>query len=197
MKKSVVILAAGDFPRKGGTAWRILENADVVVCCDGAADAFRRRFSREPDFAVGDCDSLKGEFANVVRIAEQDTNDLEKAARFCRAKGWRNPVVLGATGKREDHTIGNVFRAMDLGLEIVSDYGRFVPFCGRKTFAVQKGSAISVFAADPAARMSSTGLQWPLDGVVFANPYCATLNRATGEKVVIETDRRACAYIAR
>ena len=86
---------------------------------------------------------------------------------------------------------------MDLGLEIVSDYGRFVPFCGRKTFAVQKGSAFSVFAADPAARMSSTGLQWPLDGVVFANPYCATLNRATGEKVVIETDRRACAYIAR
>lgn len=197
MRKSVVILAAGDFPRKGGIAWRILENADVVVCCDSAANAFRQRFSRAPDVVVGDCDSLKGEFANVVRIAEQDTNDLEKAVKYCRSKGWRNPVVLGATGKREDHTIGNVFRAIDLGLELVSDYGRFVPFCGRKTFTVSNGSAISVFATDPATKMSSKGLQWPLDGVSFSNLYCATLNRATCEKVVIETNRRACVYIAR
>ena len=106
----------------------MLESADAVVCCDSAADAFRRRFSREPDAVVGDCDSIKGSFGNLVRFSEQETNDLEKAVRYCRGKGWRKPVLLGATGRREDHTIGNVFRAMSLGLEIVSDYGRFIPF---------------------------------------------------------------------
>lgn len=196
MKKSVVILAAGDFPKKGGTAWRLLEGADVVVCCDGAANTFRRRFARDPEAVVGDCDSVKGEFSTLVRVSEQETNDLEKAVRYCRSKGWRNPVILGATGRREDHTIGNIFRAMALGLVVVSDFGRFVPFCGRKTFAVEKGAAVSVFATDPATKMTSMGLEWPLDGVEFKNLYCATLNRATCGRVVLESDRPACVYIA-
>lgn len=196
MKKSVVILAAGDFPNKGGTAWRVLEGADVVVCCDGAANTFRRLFARDPEAVVGDCDSVKGEFSTLVRVPEQETNDLEKAVRYCRSKGWRNPVILGATGRREDHTIGNIFRAMALGLVVVSDFGRFVPFCGRKTFAVEKGAAVSVFATDPATKMTSMGLEWPLDGVEFKNLYCATLNRATCGRVVLESDRPACVYMA-
>lgn len=196
MKKKVVILAAGDFPNKHGVAWQMLESADAVVCCDSAGDAFRLKFAREPDAVVGDCDSIRGSFGNVVHVAEQETNDLEKAVAYCRSKGWKSPVLLGATGRREDHTIGNVFRAMALGLEVVSDYGRFIPFSGRKSFAVKKGAAVSIFATDPATKMSSTGLEWPLDGVEFKNLYCATLNRATGSRVVIESDRPALVYLA-
>ena len=195
MKNATVILAAGDFPRKGGPARRILENAARVVCCDGAADAYRRIMHREPDAIVGDCDSLRGRFANVVRIAEQETNDLAKAARYCRRMGWRSPVVLGATGKREDHTLGNIFRAIDLGLAVVTDRGRFVPVEGRATLAARKGAAVSVFAPDPATRMTSKGLQWPLDGVEFANLYCATLNRATSSRVVLSSTRRVGVFI--
>ena len=197
MGKKVVILACGDFPKKGGAAWSLLEGADVVVCCDGAADVFRRKLGRDPFAVVGDCDSVKGSFGNLVRVAEQETNDLEKAVRYCRSKGWRKPLLLGATGRREDHTIGNVFRALALGLEIVTDYGRFVPFRGRKTFACGKGAAVSIFAPDPATRMKSRGLEWPLDDVVFKNLYCATLNRATCDKIVVESDRPAIAYFAR
>ena len=39
-----VILAAGDFPAKGGEPRRILLSASRVVACDSAADAFRREF---------------------------------------------------------------------------------------------------------------------------------------------------------
>lgn len=194
--KTVVILAAGDFPRKGGEAWRILNEADVVVCCDSAAIAYRRRLGREPDVVIGDCDSINGNFKNVIRVAEQETNDLEKAARYCRSKGWKSPVVLGATGRREDHTLGNIFRAIAMGLEIVTNYGCFVPFCGRMVFKTAKGAAVSIFATDPATRMRSEGLEWPLNDVKFENLYCATLNRATGERVVVESDRTACVYIA-
>lgn len=196
MKRSVVILAAGDFPRKGGEARRLLDEADIVVCCDSAGDRYRRRTGREPYAVVGDCDSVHGRYNAIVRIAEQETNDLEKAVRYCRGKGWRKPVVLGSTGRREDHSLGNIFRAMALGLEVVSDYGRFVPFCGRRVFSAKKGAAVSVFATDPDTKMSSKGLEWPLDGVVFTNLYCATLNRATGERVVIESDRPAFVYFA-
>ena len=193
--RETVILAAGDFPRKGGEARRLLESARRVICCDGAADAYRRRTGREPDAVVGDCDSVRGEFAALHRVEEQETNDLAKAVRFCRAHGWRDPVVLGATGRREDHTLGNVFRALDFGLEIVTDRGRFVPVEGRAVLQAAKGAPVSVFAPDPSTRMTSRGLAWPLDGVRFENLYCATLNRATSARIELTATRRVSVFI--
>lgn len=199
MRGDTVILAAGDFPRTGGAAWRLLAGAKRVVCCDGAARAYRRRFKREPLAIVGDLDSLKGGRsggARIVHVAEQETNDLAKAVRWCAAQGWKRPVIVGATGKREDHTLGNVFRALAFGLEIVTDHGRFVPFEGRLRLKVAAGAPVSVFAPDPTTRMTSKGLEWPLDGVRFDNLYCATLNRAMATTVTLTSTRRVSVWTA-
>lgn len=199
MRGDTVILAAGDFPRAGGAAWRLLAGAKRVVCCDGAARAYRRRFKREPLAIVGDLDSLKGGRsggARIVHVAEQETNDLAKAVRWCAAQGWKRPVIVGATGKREDHTLGNVFRALAFGLEIVTDHGRFVPFEGRLRLKVAAGAPVSVFAPDPTTRMTSKGLEWPLDGVRFDNLYCATLNRAMATTVTLTSTRRVSVWTA-
>ena len=191
-----IILAAGDFPKKGGAAWRLLTAAKRVVCCDSAADAYRRRLKKEPTIVVGDCDSVRGRFSAVVKVDEQDTNDLAKAVRYCAARGWKDPVILGATGKREDHSIGNVFRALAFGLTVVTDRGRFVPVEGRAAFTVKKGTPVSVFAPDPATRMTSKGLEWPLDGVRFSDLHCATLNRANAARVTLTASRRVSVFIA-
>lgn len=197
-----VILANGDFPKRGGAAWKLLAEATRVVCCDGATDAYRRRFRRWPDVIVGDLDSVSRLPSHVsrppslVKVPDQDTNDLEKAMAYCAKQGWKSPVIVGATGKREDHALGNVFRALDYGCEIVTDTGRFVPVCGRATFKVAKGTAVSIFAPDPKTRMTSKGLEWPLDGVRFKNLYCATLNRATGSRVTLTAARPVSVFIA-
>ena len=196
-----IILAAGDFPKKGGAAWRLLAAATRVVCCDGAADAYRRHFRKWPDVVIGDFDSVSRLSSHVsrppvlVRISDQDTNDLEKAIVYCAKQGWRQPIIVGATGKREDHTLGNVFRALDWGCEIVTDTGRFVPVCGRVSFKVAKGTAVSVFAPDPKTRMTSKGLEWPLAPVKFRNLYCATLNRATGARFEVTSNRPVTVYV--
>ena len=195
-----VILAAGDFPRKGGEAWRLLASARRVVACDSAADAYRRRFGRWPTVAVGDMDSAKAAVAEssgcrVVRVEEQETNDLEKAIAYCRGRRWGGPVIVGACGRREDHAVGNVFRALACGLEVVTDHGRFVPVHGKKTLRVRPGAAVSIFAPDPATRMTSRGLEWPLAGVRFENLYCATLNRATLARIALAADRPVSVYV--
>lgn len=198
MSSDAVILANGEFPKKDGEAWSILAAAKRVVACDGAADSYRRRFGKSPFAVVGDMDSVKWfpEGSEVVRVADQETNDLEKAVRWCRARGWRRLVVVGASGKREDHLIGNVFRALDLGVEIITDFGRFVPVCGKASFRVVKGAAVSVFAPDAATRMTSKGLEWPLDKVAFKNLYCATLNRASASRVSLASTKPVLVYIA-
>jgi len=197
MSSDAVILANGDFPGKGGEAWRLLASARRVVACDGAADAYCRRFGRSPFAVVGDMDSVRRfpEGSEVVRVPDQETNDLEKAVRWCRERGWRRLVVVGASGGREDHLIGNVFRALDLGVEVVTDSGRFVPVCGKASLRAARGAAVSVFAPDASTRMTSRGLEWPLDGVEFRNLHCATLNRASAARVSLTSTRPVLVYV--
>lgn len=201
MGNRTVILAAGDFPRKGGAAWELLAAAKRVVACDGAADAYRRRFRKWPDVVIGDLDSVSCLPSRVsrppalVRVPDQNTNDLEKAMAYCSRRGWRDPVIVGATGKREDHTLGNVFRALDRGCEIVTDTGRFMPVCGKVALKVSKGAAVSIFAPDSRTRMTSRGLAWPLDAVKFRNLHCATLNRATAARIELTATHPVSVYI--
>ena len=178
----------------------ILATAEHVVACDGAAKKYRRRFGKAPEYIIGDMDSggalrlMQG--VTIVRVREQESNDLGKAIRFCRERGWQHLAIVGATGLREDHALGNIFRAMEAMVPVFSDYGVFIPFVGRKSLAVRRGAAISVFATDRATKMSSKGLKWPLNGVRFDTLYRATLNCATAQRVVIESDRPAFVYIA-
>jgi len=205
VRGDTVILAAGDFPRKGGEAWKLLTAAKRVVACDSAANVYRRRFGKWPTVIVGDLDSLRLPHpsslvprpSSLIPVFDQETNDLEKAIALCRQRGWKNPVIVGATGKREDHMLGNVFRGLVHGLEIVTDYGRFLPLCGKLTLRLKQGTPVSIFTPDPATHMTSKGLEWPLDGVKFENLYCATLNRATAAKVTLTSDRSAYVYVAR
>ena len=147
---------------------------------------------------IGDLDSFKtpARGATVVPVAEQDDNDLDKAIAYCRARGWTDLAIVGATGKREDHTIGNVFRALAAGVTMLTDFGTFHPLAGRRRFRVSVGTAISLFAPDPATRMTSRGLEWPLDGVTFRTLATATLNRASARSVTLASDRPVYVYIA-
>ena len=204
MEHRTVILAAGDFPKTGGAAWKLLAEATRVVACDSAADAYRRRFRKWPDVIIGDLDSFRNltvfrrsgtDRPTIAKVSDQETNDLEKAINYCAKQCWRDPVIVGATGKREDHTLGNVFRALAYGCETVTDRGRFIPVRGKAILKVRTGAAISVFAPDPKTRMTSKGLEWPLDEVRFRNLYCATLNRATATRVTLTASRPVSVYI--
>ena len=198
MAKHTVILASGDFPRKGGEPYRLLVSASRVVACDGAADEYRRVFGRWPDAVVGDLDSFRGRLpACAVRVPDQNANDLSKAIAYCRGKGWCDLVVLGATGKREDHTVGNIYRALDEQVRVVTETGEFLPVCGTLRFRTWKVAGVSVFAPDPRTKMTSRGLRWRLAGVRFANAWCATLNRASSESVTVTSDRPAFVFVER
>ena len=197
-----VILAAGEFPARGGEPWRILASASRVVACDSAADAFRRAFGKMPDVAIGDFDSIESfPPANAVVNCDPSSNDLSKAIELCRREDWSDPVIVGATGKREDHSIGNIYRALEAQLRVATDYGDFLPVGGERRGALKfktwVGAGVSVFAPDPATKMKSKGLKWTLAGVKFENAYCATLNRASSENVTVASDRPAFVFVER
>ena len=197
---SIVILCNGEFPRKAYPLY-LLDKADAVVCCDGAAVKFMRRYAGErmPEAVIGDMDSLPKKWREklgpiVVQVEEQDDNDMTKAMRYVLE---RHPEVseihiLGATGLREDHTVGNLgllmeytrmFDLQDIRVEMVSDYSTAFALTDSCELHVGKGRRMSLFSPDNTLTIKSEGLQWPTDGVVFDNWWPATLNRATADVV--------------
>ena len=180
-----VLLAAGAPPTHPRPLAH-LRAAAALVCCDGAC-ATARRLGREPDFVVGDGDSISPEdrrrlAERFVHVAEQDTNDLAKAFRFAAAHTPTRIVILGATGLREDHALGNIFWLFDFAaafpdVSMWTDHGVFEVVSAPRTFPCAAGESVSLFVPDPATRISSQGLVWPLDGLRFGSLHAATLNR--------------------
>ena len=107
----VVVLANGEFPINQ-IPLLLLQRPIPVVCCDGAIEALDK-FGKTPLALIGDGDSVSEELKNKYLdrwyfIADQETNDLTKAMNFCIEKGFKEVAILGATGKREDHTLANI-----------------------------------------------------------------------------------------
>lgn len=184
-----VILADGDFPSSFRTL-EILKHAARVVCCDGAA-ASLLSFGREPDWVVGDLDSLsedlKKRFADkLIHVEEQESNDLTKAFRFCVSRGWDSLVILGATGKREDHTLGNLSLLGDYAKEmpsvrIVTEYGEFSVMQESGEVTSYAGEKLSIFALDGETAVTSVNLKYPMDSLKLNMWWQATLNESLGE----------------
>ncbi len=189
-----VILADGAFPA-GKEALGYLENATHVVCCDGAARSLVA-YGREPDRIVGDLDSLSEEFKKrfadrIEHVSEQESNDLSKAFRYCYSKGYNNIVILGATGKREDHTLGNlsllsIYTESVPDIKIVTDYGYFTVAKKSGTFGSFPGQQISIVPLTGKAVVSSQGLKYPMDKLELKLWYQATLNEAKSDNFTLE-----------
>jgi thiamine pyrophosphokinase len=188
MPTIAVILADGSFPvHKIPLGW--LREADHIICCDGSTESLVLT-GLEPEAIVGDLDSLSREiterFADrLFRHEEQDTNDLTKAVDWCIIKGFKEIVILGATGKREDHTIGNISLLAEYSKEIkvimITDTGTITPVLESCKISSFTGQQISIFSIDPKTEITSGGLKYNLDKLKLHNWWRATLNEATGD----------------
>ncbi|MBE6358027.1 MAG: thiamine diphosphokinase [Lentisphaerae bacterium] len=195
--KEVIILADGEFPRRPQLL-DMLGNAKCVVCCDGAADKLLA-FGREPDWIVGDLDSVspetKARFADrAVKFFEQETNDLAKSFRFCLERGLPVSAILGASGAREDHLLGNLGQFAEAalkfpGIRLYTDTGYFCAFSGQGSFETQPGTQVSIFSFDPAAKLNSSGLKYPLTDLQLTWWYSGTLNEVMEVPFTLESDR--------
>lgn len=192
---SLIILCNGAFPTEPFPLY-LLDSAEGVVCCDGAlARWLEHNPEAQPLAVVGDMDSLPRELqerfaAQLSPESEQDYNDLTKAMRWVLREHpeVQEIVILGATGLREDHTVGNLGllmefpRLLDLGdrrVSMVSDFGTAFAITDSCDLHLGEGRRFSLFTADNSLRITSEGLEWPLDAVVFDAWWKATLNRTT------------------
>jgi len=191
-----VILANGDFP-KYEVPYLFLRNAKQIICCDGATQSLLN-MGLKPDFIVGDLDSIsediKKEFSNIlVYSAEQETNDLTKAVQFCVENNWKEITILGATGKREDHTLGNLSLLADYAekahIQMLTDNGVFTPLLETATLESYRGQQVSIFSMIPETVFTFHHLRYPVRKQRLDYWWQGTLNEAEGNSFTIEFDK--------
>lgn len=209
-----VILAAGDYPTHP-IALDILTHAPILVCCDGAAQSLLSH-GIIPHAIVGDGDSLpsaiREQYPHLIHtVAEQEDNDLTKATRFVMenvrpAHGL--VAYLGCTGRREDHTIGNIAlmvryqQQFHLQPTLYTDHGFFTPTIGTHTFPSFPGQQVSLFriasgsdahkAGESGEEFSSTGLRW--NAYPYTELWQGTLNEALSSEFTIHTAEQYIVY---
>lgn len=196
----VIILANGEFPKRPDRL-ALLHEATLLVCCDGAANACVA-YGITPDIIIGDVDSVSPELKialadRVIHVQDQEINDLTKAFRYVLSQGHRKITILGATGLREDHTLGNLALLMDYSeeaeVEMLSDYGRFYPCKDLCRLSVRKGQEVSIFNFG-ATGFASKGLQYSLYD--FTKLWQGTLNTALEENIEVSAQGRFLVYVS-
>ena len=181
-----VIVANGLFPTHA-IPLAILNHAKHVVACDGAICHVP-----QAETVIGDGDSVPEVFRHkLIRIDEQEDNDLTKATRYCLSQGWQRMAYLGATGKREDHTLGNISLLMryyrDFAVQgiMFTDNGFFTPMSGDHTFESIPGQQVSIFNFG-CTRITSEGLRW--NSYAYEQWWQGTLNEATDNTFTLRAD---------
>ena len=197
-----VIVADGTFPTHD-IPLGYLKNAKRIICCDGSAQNLLHA-GMQPDAIVGDMDSLNDELANrfadrIYLDENQDTNDLTKAVSWCSDMGYKDIVIVGATGKREDHTLGNISLLAEyvrsVNVIMVTDTGIMRPLLKSSAISCFAGQQVSIFSIDPETEVTSFGLRYPLNKTKILNWWFATLNESLGDSFSLEFNGRLIVYM--
>lgn len=193
IKNKVVILANGEFP-KNKRVLAILNSANKIICCDGAAKKLIN-YGLQPFLIIGDLDSLDKNFLKefsdiIVKNPDQNSNDLTKAVNWCVENNIKDIEIIAATGKREDHTIANISLLAkyinQLNVKIITDYGEFIPILKSTKFKSFKGQQVSIFSILPDVKISSEGLKYQLKNTNLSSWWMGTLNESTGNEFFLE-----------
>ena len=156
-----------------------------------------------PNTIIGDVDSISAEnrtrFNDIfIQVADQETNDLTKAVNYLVSKGMKHIAVLGATGGRDDHALGNIsllmeYMKQDIDVRMFTDNGVFIPLLDGQTIQTRKGQQVSIFNFG-ATNLHAEGLKYPIYD--FTNWWQGTLNEALGDEVTISGNGNYLVYVA-
>ena len=152
---------------------------DKVIAVDAGLEAVKA-LGLEPDMIVGDFDTVKPEILEYYRSREhiiwethqpeKDETDTELALLKAQAIGCTQIVILGATGGRMDHMLGNLhllYPCLQKGIEayILDRQNRMYLIDGEHTFRSSElwGKYISFLPlTEQVNGITLTGFKYPL-----------------------------------
>jgi thiamine pyrophosphokinase len=165
--KTAAVFLNGEPPHKEPLRRAMLQQPSFFLFADGAYQ-YAQHIDITPDLVIGDFDSIRlvTNGLKTLKIEDQNTTDFEKALHYLSTAGFERVLVLGSTGKQNDHFLGNLSAALQYqsSLDIVffdqSQY--FFLAENETTIETNTGKTISLYPFPEATGVSTKGLQYPL-----------------------------------
>ena len=186
---------------------KLAAQANIVIAADSGFDSARKA-GIEPDFVVGDFDSIEDKARLTAfsegKIAEypedKDDTDTEIALATAFAKGASHIMIAGGGGGRLDHLLA-IACLFNRGAKTPREWHTntesvyYIRHGEAVSFELEPGALVSVFPAGAAQSrgMNSSGLKWPLEGLEWDTGYFGISNRSLGKHVEISAG--SCALL--
>ena len=169
---------------------RIARSGAAILCADGGV-RHAAALGLTPRLILGDMDSLPRRLPHwkeTVYLCDFDQNasDFEKSLRFAARRKVRKVWVAGIAGGRLDHLLVNLallesYSAV-LRLELADGSARILG-PGRHVLPSKPGQRLTLMPAAPQAKVTATGLRYPLSGEVLGRNSRGLSNKAMGKSV--------------
>jgi len=164
-----------------------------LICATDGAIHFLEKKGITPDLLTGDFDSSSHQPKDieVLHTPDQNFTDFEKILSILHERGYTSIDIYGASGKEQDHFLGNLHTALiwkdRIDLRFFDNHGTYF-FCS-KDIEIKNilGKTVSLFPFPEAKNISTTGLQYPLkkESLSF-HQRIGTRNKAIKENVHIQ-----------
>lgn len=187
-----VIISAGSIADYGYTKGFVADG-DFVICADGGLE-HARIMGITPNLTVGDFDSYTGEVTGEVRRfnPEKDYTDTHIAVTEALKRGYREIVLLGATGTRLDHTLSNIGLLEYIALQggtgyIINETNKITVINKSSVVKREEGWHLSLIPIGEVKGVTLKGLKYPLDN--YDLKFCESLavsNEFTDTDAIIE-----------
>jgi thiamine pyrophosphokinase len=175
--KRVLIVGGGELDRKL-LSHELADGPDLVIAAD-AGGKYLMDLGTLPQVLVGDFDSLAPDFEEkmkkagvelLIYPAAKDETDMELAVDLAIARGATEIRILGGTGGRLDHTLGNIgllLKAYQKGVAAsLIDLDQELNITDNQIkLRGRPGKAVSLIPLTPKVTgVTTQGLKFPLDG---------------------------------
>jgi len=194
-----IIFANGEYGELGAYEG-IFRDSDTILCADGGAN-YTFQLGIKPDCIIGDLDSIQPEVREYYETKavmfkkfppRKDFTDIQLALDLAIEWNADEIIMLGAMGKRLDHTLANLYSGIDLvrkGIKI----SHYSPDC--RVYIINQeliiegwpGDIVSVLAlTDEVQGATEVGFEYSLTSSIMENskPY-AVSNVLAGDRGVI------------
>ncbi|MBR9699728.1 thiamine diphosphokinase [Candidatus Woesearchaeota archaeon] len=140
--------------------------ADKILAADGGADNCIR-LGITPDKVIGDMDSISKKAKELFKDrlfhdSDQNSTDLQKCIHYSKQYKVSEYIIIGAIGRRIDHTLGNIMVLDELEhpATILDEHNNIYMVKDSIELKGKKGDIVSIIAISDIEGLAYKGLKW-------------------------------------
>jgi thiamine pyrophosphokinase len=173
--KKCILLANGQPPSKKVFNFFSRNDYKTLICADGGANT-AAKLGMIPEYIIGDLDSIYPsvydyfyDMCQIIQIKRQNDTDVEKCLKFAIKNKFDDAILLGSTGDRLDHSLGNIGIVLkyfhQITIKIVHKKSLLSAYSGNVTLKTIPNETLSIYGIDSKTHITSTGLKYQLKNI--------------------------------